>query len=122
MLVSTQPRRPRSIQSLEQATLSVLRMQEEEVCDAELLHRRGWQKLEEGRHLEALADLCLAIERDPECAEAYNKRGILRQILGLDLEDDFEMADALQISRNDATAHEQMRSTRKWQPAGWKGR
>ena len=51
MLVSTQPRRPRSIQSLEQATLSVLRMQEEEVCDAELLHRRGWQKLEEGRHL-----------------------------------------------------------------------
>ena len=33
-------------------------------------------KLEEGRHLEALGGLCKAVERDPECAEAYNKRGI----------------------------------------------
>ena len=70
-------------------------MQEGESYHAAGLHQRGWQRLEEGRYLEALADLSLAIKLYPKCAEAYNKRGIVRQILGLDLEGDFDMADVL---------------------------
>ena len=38
----------------------------------------------------------MAIKLDPMCAETYNKRGILRQILG---REDFDMADNL--SRDD---------------------
>ena len=91
---------------------------QEEASNAAALHSRGWQRLQEGRHLEALADFCLAIELDPNCAEAYNKRGIMRQLLGQDLEGDFGMADDL--SRDDAAAHEQLLLARKWQPVGWK--
>eukprot|EP00439_Symbiodinium_sp_Y106_P060727 s913_g9.t1 len=79
--------------------------QQAEACeDAATLHVRGWRKLEEGRPLEALADLELAIKLDPTCAAAYNQRGIVRRILALE---DFNMADKL--TRDDPTVHGQLR-------------
>ncbi|CAE7685029.1 unnamed protein product, partial [Symbiodinium necroappetens] len=85
--------------------------------DAAALCAHGWEKLREGRHLEALADFCSAIELNPKCAEAYNKRGIVRQILGLDFEGDFDIAD--QLSQDDPKLRKQLLDFRKWQPAGW---
>ena len=75
---------------------------------------RGWRKLEEGRPLEALADLELAIKLDPTCTAAYNQRGIVRRILALE---DFNMADKL--TRDDPTVHGQLRELSKWTPAVW---
>ena len=92
--------------------------EQEKASHAAALHSLGWQGLQEGRHLEALADLCLAIELDPKCAEAYNQRGIVRQLLGLDVEGDFGKAD--ELSRDNPAAREQLLLARKWQSVGWK--
>ena len=89
-------------------------------ADVEVLSSRGWSKLEEGRHEDALADFSRAIELDPELAAAYNHRGITLQILGRDAEEDFAMADGLTM--HDTAAYEALQLIRKWKPIGFKAR
>ncbi|CAE7532245.1 unnamed protein product, partial [Symbiodinium sp. CCMP2456] len=92
--------------------------------EAEEALARGWESLRADEPLQAIGHFTEAIKILPISAEAYNSRGIAKELMQMrgaqdDYQTDYQTADQLAA---DQETKERLWMWRKWKPVGWQVR